>query len=476
MPTIVDVVLEVDPDSVEVMRERIRAVTNLNGALSFVRLQKISQLHFMSMQIFEDDHFDPLLVFENNFDGTPDTYWLEVLAQLSDDLRSIFACTKKAKDDAWAPLFEKGKKDSLVPFIEAHSCSPSAQHFGAVANSLPRILRDRGVFLDIQSELGSTCSKYRQLDAPGVHSALRQWALQKYEWLQDPEKPTTGQAINTYKWSTVRPVMPLLILVFMLSAGVLGSYVLHQSGILPWQGTPSLGTIAALAGRSILTFIGVVVIMLLFIAAILILAGIAPYRALRRLEESDFSQDRPPLSLAQLKLFAGQEDQIVQNHLASMVLVKPGMLRAFMIRNALRALHFAVPIVAWDGYLGSMRTIHFAHWTLVGNSGRLLFLSNFDGSWQSYLNDFVDKAARGLTLAWGNCVGFPKTRNLVLEGAAHGTQFKAWARQSQTQNILWYSAYTDLTVNQIIRNASIVDGLRKSSMQTKEAEQWAQLL
>jgi hypothetical protein len=106
----------------------------------------------------------------------------------------------------------------------------------------------------------------------------------------------------------------------------------------------------------------------------------------------------------------------------------------------------------------------------------LLFLSNFDGSWQSYLDDFVDKAARGLTLAWGNCVGFPRTEDLILQGAAHGTQFKAWARQSQTQNILWYSAYPDLTVNQIIRNGSIVDGLRKVSMQQKEAEQWAQLL
>jgi hypothetical protein len=139
------------------------------------------------------------------------------------------------------------------------------------------------------------------------------------------------------------------------------------------------------------------------------------------LEESDFTQDHPPLSPEQLKLFAAQEDHIVQNHLASMVLVKPGMLRGFLIRAALRALKFVVPLKAWNGYLGSMRTIHFAHWTLVGNSGRLLFLSNFDGSWQSYLDDFVDKAHRGLTLAWGNCVGFPRTEDLVRQGAAHGT-------------------------------------------------------
>jgi len=81
-----------------------------------------------------------------------------------------------------------------------------------------------------------------------------------------------------------------------------------------------------------------------------------------------------------------------------------------VIRVSLRLLKLFVPLVAADGYLGSMRTIHFAHWTLVGNGDRLLFLSNFDGSWQSYLDDFVDKAHGGLTLAWGNCVGFPRTK------------------------------------------------------------------
>jgi hypothetical protein len=135
-----------------------------------------------------------------------------------------------------------------------------------------------------------------------------------------------------------------------------------------------------------------------------------------------------------------------------------------------------VPFANYDGYLGAMRTIHFAHWTLIGNGGRLLFFSNFDGSWQSYLDDFVDKAAKGLTLAWGNCVGFPPTKWLAFEGAAHGTQFKAWARQSQTTSPMWYSAYRNLTVNQILRNAAIVDGLRKTTLTNKEAAEWAVLL
>lgn len=482
MLIIVDILLEADPNSLELMRNRTQALANredpkVKGAPAFIRLQQIPQLHFMSVQIIEDDHFDPVLVFENNFEGDPETYWQGVLTQLSGDLRGIFACTKEAKQKQWAPLFVPGNNDSLVPFLQAHSCSPSAQHFGAVANSLLSISRGREVFEDIQTELGPAGSVYRKLDAPAVHNALRQWALGKYAWLSRAETPTTDQALNTYKWSTLRPVVPWLVtviplvaFVFVFLTVVLSNHLLHW-----WGGLPGNSPSFHFAARFAVGFV-VGLLLLLLVASAIFGVGVAFYKVLRRLEQTDFTQDHPALSPDQLKLFAAQEDHIVQNHLASMVLVKPGMLRGFLIRAALRALKFAVPFMAWNGYLGSMRTIHFAHWTLVGNSGRLLFLSNFDGSWQSYLDDFVDKAARGLTLAWGNCVGFPRTQDLVLQGAAHGTQFKAWARLSQTQNILWYSAYPDLTVNQIIRNTSIVDGLRTASMQPKEAERWAQLL
>ena len=37
----------------------------------------------------------------------------------------------------------------------------------------------------------------------------------------------------------------------------------------------------------------------------------------------------------------------------------------------------------------------------------------------------------------------------------------------------WYSAYKDLTVDQIERNARIADGLRKATLNQKEAAAWA---
>ena len=49
----------------------------------------------------------------------------------------------------------------------------------------------------------------------------------------------------------------------------------------------------------------------------------------------------------------------------------------------------------------------------------------------------------------------------MLDGASHGRQFKNWALASRTVSRFWYSAYPDLTVDQIERNNRIANGLRK---------------
>jgi hypothetical protein len=194
---------------------------------------------------------------------------------------------------------------------------------------------------------------------------------------------------------------------------------------------------------------------------------------LRVLERRDSSQDAPPIDLRELRKMTRREDWVPQNHMGSVVLVKPGMLRTALFRAGHLGLGLVLRVQATDGYLGSMRTVHFAHWAFVNNGSRLMFFSNFDNSWDSYLDDFIEKAHGGLTLAWGSGVGFPPTRLLVLDGASHGRQFKAWARHSMAVSRFWFSAYKDLTVDQIERNARIADGLRKATLTPQEADVWA---
>lgn len=194
---------------------------------------------------------------------------------------------------------------------------------------------------------------------------------------------------------------------------------------------------------------------------------------LRWLERRDSSQDGPVVLPENRAALARLEDKVAQNHMGSLVMIKPGMLRTALVWTGLWGLGLVLRVVATAGYLGSMRTIHFAHWAMANNGSRLLFFSNFDGSWESYLDDFIEKAHGGLSLAWGCCVGFPPGRFLVLDGASHGRRFKAWARASMAPTLFWYSAYPDLTVNQIERNAAVAEGLRRPEMRGEEALKWA---
>jgi hypothetical protein len=96
MFTIVDVVLEVNPDSSPLLQYPVNNSTQ-RELPDFPNIQKVSQLHFMSMQIFEDLHFDPLFIFENNFDGASAAYWTDILAVIGDDLRCFVRKKQKSQ-------------------------------------------------------------------------------------------------------------------------------------------------------------------------------------------------------------------------------------------------------------------------------------------------------------------------------------------------------------------------------------------
>ena len=51
----------------------------------------------------------------------------------------------------------------------------------------------------------------------------------------------------------------------------------------------------------------------------------------------------------------------------------------------------------------------------------MVFYSNYDGSGESYFEDFVTKARWGQTGVWSNGKGFPKTVDLLFEGAKDAT-------------------------------------------------------
>jgi hypothetical protein len=148
------------------------------------------------------------------------------------------------------------------------------------------------------------------------------------------------------------------------------------------------------------------------------------------------------------------EDASPQNGLTHVVPLKPGSFRHFALTFVLSLVEQASRRLEVNGNLGGIATIHFARWVLL-DDGTLVFFSNYDGSWESYLGDFVDKAHLFLTGIWSNTKWFPKTRFLAFGGASAEAEFKQWTRTFQVRNPIWYSAYPDLTVSNVMQNARL---------------------
>lgn len=158
----------------------------------------------------------------------------------------------------------------------------------------------------------------------------------------------------------------------------------------------------------------------------------------------------------------GKEDIWTQNHLTTMVGVKPGRFRLGTLKGVLWLINQLAKTVFIAGSLGGIPTIHFARWLLTDDDRRLLFFSNYDGSWASYLGDFVDKANYGLTAVWSNTDNFPPAQFLFWGGAQHIEAFKLWSRRHNEFAAVWYSAYPDATVSNITNAVQLRDGLTRN--------------
>jgi hypothetical protein len=173
-------------------------------------------------------------------------------------------------------------------------------------------------------------------------------------------------------------------------------------------------------------------------------------------------ESRTPAEQKRYREIAASEDHGVQNALTLANPLRPGAGRLEVLTIAHRYIDALARNYFDDiGNLGGIPTIHFAKWCLIDGGRRLLFLSNYDGSWESYLGDFVDNAAIGLNLAWACTEEYPHTRLLGWGGADDEERFKAWSRAYQRPTAVFYSAYPELSIVGINNATWIRAGLHR---------------
>ncbi|MBV8889034.1 MAG: hypothetical protein JO305_05130 [Alphaproteobacteria bacterium] len=226
--------------------------------------------------------------------------------------------------------------------------------------------------------------------------------------------------------------------------------------------------------RELLNRFGVPLALVLLAPLVLLYAPLF-FWLLRRRETTD-PVITPPPTPAHVDALSRIEDHDVTNQFSAFGSLKPGWFRLSTIRFIFWVLEFSTRQIYTRGKLARVGTIHFARWVFMDGRRRVFFASNYDGSLDSYMDDFINKAAFGLNLVFSNGMGYPRTRFLLSGGAAIEQQFKNWLRRRQLPTEVWYKAYPGLTAADLARNTMIREGLDAAAMTEDAARRWLALI
>lgn len=230
-------------------------------------------------------------------------------------------------------------------------------------------------------------------------------------------------------------------------------------------------------GWRVATLLHALVVPLIGLALLPVLLVLMPLIVwLLRMHETTDPELCPSPQKEALEALQELEDRDVTNQYTALGAVKPGLFRRWLVTVLLVLVDYACRHIFTRGHLGRVQTIHFARWVFLDNKTRVVFASNYDGSHQSYMDDFINKVAWGLNLVFSNGVGWPRTRWLISGGARIEQKFKRFQRRHQLPTQVWYKAYPGLTLVDLKRNHEIRKGMEATTMTFAQTIAWLKLL
>lgn len=479
--------LRADAD-VAALRRQIGALGNPARPDVVEALKATGIVHFASMSVIEaGDAASPAphLLLELNVDGTVERGISAVAAAARDWLAPIFASVSDSGDGSllyrhvlhlqtrpWnaiglnfngTPEFAVADiarqaeladfaEDAIEEYLESHACLGSRAM--VTLDYVRKLIRQDDDLKRVIERSDDTPRKRRQLALLARGAAFGDYLIRPSRRrlaISDWTDRTGTQSLlsllgsPTFRWIGV-----------ILFAAVLIATQAIYFAIEPFSE-------ATYTGRIALAVVGGLLLVVLKLAAI---AGLF-LALLRYYENKDVPDNRDP-DLDKVRAIAASENHpgFAQNHITAVTDLKPGWFRKLTLALSLWGIKELVTHWYRPGFVLNMGTIHKAKWFRPPSTDKMIFLANYDGSWESYLEDFVMKAHAGQSAAWSNGVGFPKTRFLILDGAQDGDRFKRWVRRQQVPTQFWFSRFPELTTDQIRRNALIHDGLARATTDT----------
>ena len=448
--SLVTVVVPIDGDHKQVNV----ALDALRGGWGAAEPERLAQLrdfvHFMSVVVVpKAGDGRAFLLVELCADGHQDAILKRLATTIPDELVTVIQAT--GNKDAPGTLKDLASEE-LVSYLKAHSIRVGTKWFsgadgllfcGTPGMTVRRIehearlaTRIRGI-LDGDTEVRSALQRVEHVRSKIFADANYKWAFVSEPVPLLAEAQRVVDITKSLAAAAFRDFIKPLIFVALFAGLLLWLGLRTPLDQAIWHLTLILGLVLAVVGMTIKV----------------------GYDSLRCQEDDDVPFDEAP-DAASLADIVQHEDKpgVVQNHLFGVSTLKPGWFRRVSLLVGLWVVAEYSRGRFRPGFLETIGTIHFARWVRLPGTDRLVFLSNYDGSWQSYLEDFIARAHAGLTGIWSNTQDFPKTSRLFSGGATDGPRFKRWARRQQQPTRFWYSAYPQLTTTQIRTNAAIRHG------------------
>jgi hypothetical protein len=358
---------------------------------------------------FDNVHFARFFIFNAAFD-TYGRYLEPKLVFLADVDGPADPFLRQLATDAIDPIFEHCVGYSApdrLNFLRAHVVETAANYVNTRGRTVEQIRQEAALHEAIQHFLDQHASDFRGADPRHVRAAIQDFVRREdsLAWARQPlPEPTPS---------------------FVLGEGL--HFALVVGAVLV------LSPIVLLGLPIFLWF-------------------------LRQHEQRDVARDVFP-DETRIRAVAAQEDHGVQNPFSSGGLLKPGPFRRFTATLVLYGTNFLTRHIFNHADLIGVKTIHFGRWIFLDDKRRVIFASNYDGSLENYMDDFIDKISWGLNITFSNGVDYPKTDWLVLGGARNEQVFKRFNLMHQLTSPFWYASYQGLTALNIENNERIRAGL-----------------
>ena len=411
----------------------------------------------------EDLHSFRLVVVPEDAPGVRQTHLLVNFVHdrpLDEHLAALVAAVGRLLAPVFVHAGIKEEGEGLAELWLRHRLRENTKHLGAVGRRLvdirseQRLREEMGAFADRalaggQWPAGTT--------AETVRRAIRAHVLSRRESGELPDGPAPGNS----KLGNVARFADLLKTFAFPAIGVLWTDIRNAIRDLPDRSQREVASIA----YALWWIYGAIP------------TGIAML-TVRFLERIEPDPVLPPADPAKVERLEIVEDIRLKNEVTYWFAVRGGWARRWLLAVILWGSERGCRHFWTRGKLAGIDTIHYARILQIAEKRVMLFMSDYDGSLDRYLLDFMGVGSRAVIPISSNVEGSPKTRWLYgkADPVTFGPRLRNLLRTYQLETSVWYNAYPHLTVRDVRVNAALREGLFVPEMNEEDAQRWTELL